>query len=153
VSPRTPERSLWARVSQKYPPPPYTTSKVQAGTRGSPPETVDPMAHSGSARDDGIDQSPQARRTAISHGLVEDFARGNYIHEVRFPGVPETVFIVSTAAEGELLVRRQQISRGRIWTARELADVLLTTATSADFTAIALAKVVFDGEIVSRGEG
>ena len=87
-------------------------------------------------------------RAAVAAALVDDFGRHGDVHEVRVPGVPETLFVVPTAAEGEHLAVRERITRGRIWTARELADMLQSSATVKDFAAVALAKLVLDGEVV-----
>lgn len=134
MSSRTPERSLWDLISDRYPAPPYTTGKVRGEDSRGHPDAVDTVV---------------GRRAAIAAALVGDFARHGHVHEVRVCGVPETLFIVPTAAEGERLATHEQISRGRIWTARELADVLTTSASPEDFSAITLAKLAFDGEVVA----
>ena len=91
----------------------------------------------------------QPARGAIAHVLVDDFARHGHVHEVRVPGVLKTLFIVPTTAEAEHLAVCEQITRGRIWTARELADMLNSSAAAKDFAAVALAKLALDGEVVS----
>jgi hypothetical protein len=96
---------------------------------------------------------PRVRRAAIAGALVGDFAQHGHVHEVRVPGVPGTLFLVPTAAEGERLTTREQVSRGRIWTAREVADLLITSVSATDFSAVALAKLAFDGELVRKGKG
>lgn len=92
---------------------------------------------------------PGPRRAAIVAALVGDFAQHGGIHEVRVPGVPDTLFIVPTIEEGERLVALERVSRGRIWTARELADVLTARLSPTDFSAVALAKLALDGEVVA----
>ena len=102
-------------------------------------------------RNDGNDQSPaKPSPAAIVAALVGDFARHGATHEIRFPGVPETLFLVPTPSEGERFAAQEGISRGRIWTAQELADLLAAApgVRPADFAAVALAKLVFDGEVV-----
>ena len=61
----------------------------------------------------------------------------------------ECLFVVPTAREAERLVAREGISRGCIWTALELADLLIARPNPADFSAVALAKLALDGEVVA----
>jgi hypothetical protein len=109
-----------------------------------------PEAHTqpGYDRNDRNDQSQQARRERIAAALLDDFALHGDVHEVRVPGVDKTQFIVATVADVNRLAG-EGITRGRIWTARELADLLRSSATAQDFAAVALAKLALDGDVVA----
>jgi hypothetical protein len=103
------------------------------------------------ASPDDVGRASETRLAATANALVDDFAQHGHVHEVRVPGVPETLFIVPTTSEGEHLATRKGIARGRIWTARELVDLLEAHArvSPSDFAAIVLAKLAFDGEVVA----
>lgn len=79
---------------------------------------------------------------------LDRFAREGQPLEVRVPGLPTTLWWVPAKADAEALVR-QGVSRGRVWTARELLDVLdLSGLTPEQARTIALAKLELDGDVV-----
>lgn len=129
MSHRTLSRDLWSYISGRYNTLPYTTEKV------------------GEALPNTVDAPSPDRLAGIAEHLVGDFARHGHTHEVRFPGIPETVYVVPTIAEAERLAS-QGVSRGRIWTGRELGDLIETRVSAPDFAAVALAKIALDGEMV-----
>jgi hypothetical protein len=54
-----------------------------------------------------------------------------------------------TPTEVERLLTREGVSRGRIWTTRDLADALEACLSPGDFFATALAKLALDAEVVA----
>jgi hypothetical protein len=67
--------------------------------------------------------------------------------EVRVPWLPLTLWLVPSLRAAELLVQ-EGLSRGRIWTATELLNLLAVPGiTTADARRLAEAKLEFDGEI------
>ena len=123
-------------------------SDQERSPRPTDRSTPDRHTHAGYDRNDQNDQSPQNRRERIARALLDDFVRSGDVHEVCVLGVPETLFIVPTMGDIDRLTVKG-IGRARIWTPRELADVLRTNASSADFAAVALAKIAFDGDVVA----
>jgi hypothetical protein len=68
--------------------------------------------------------------------------------EVRVPWHPDTLWFVPDERHAEMLVC-EGVKRGRIWTARELLDVMaLSDLTPEVVKMLALAKIEFDGDIV-----
>ncbi len=88
-------------------------------------------------------------RAEVIQGLVGDFAQRGHVHEVRVPGVNQTLFVAPTVTEAERLVSLEGVSRGRIWTARELTDALDAHLGPGDFAAVALARLALDADIVA----
>ena len=88
-------------------------------------------------------------RAEVIQGLAGDFAQHGHVHEVRVPGVDQTLFVVPTVKEAERLVILEGIARGRVWTGRELADALEARLSPGDFAAVALAKLTLDADIVA----
>jgi hypothetical protein len=90
------------------------------------------------------------RMQAWTHllGLPLDvFETKNSIIEIRVPFLVVTLFFVSSNREVKDLCR-EGISRGRIWTARELMNLLsIPMLTQDNLTSVARAKVVFDGDL------
>ena len=69
--------------------------------------------------------------------------------EVRVPWLPVSLWFVGDDAAVAMLVA-DGISRGRIWTAGELADLLsIPGLTPAGVRSVALAKLRFDGDVVA----
>jgi hypothetical protein len=81
-------------------------------------------------------------------GLPLDvFETKSSIIEIRVPFLVVTLFFVSTDKEVKTL-SREGISRGRIWTARELIDLLsIPMLTQDNLTTVAQTKVVFDADL------
>ena len=77
------------------------------------------------------------------------FAREGQLLEVRVPWLTVTLWFAPTDADGERLVQ-EGISRGRIWTPRELDDLLSCAGgLNADqVKAVALAKLELGGDVV-----
>ena len=89
-----------------------------------------------------------AEREVLSLSLKE-FERQDRAIEVRVSWLAETLWIVPHVKHVATLVR-QGITRGRIWTARELADLLSILAiASEDIQKIGRVKAIFGGDIVS----
>ncbi len=89
---------------------------------------------------------------AVGHLLampLDVFAREGQPLEVRVPWLTVTLWFVPTDADGERLAQKG-VSRGRIWTARELADLLSGTGLEGEqVKAVALAKLEFGGDVVA----
>ncbi len=67
---------------------------------------------------------------------------------MRVPWDPRTLWFVPSEKQARLLAR-EGVSRGRVWTARELADLLGTPDVTAEHAkTVALAKLEFQGEVV-----
>lgn len=79
---------------------------------------------------------------------LTEFARKGDPLEVRVPWLDATLWFVPTPADAETMVV-QGVSRGRIWTAQELAQLLsIPRLTTAQVQTVARAKIQFDGEVV-----
>jgi hypothetical protein len=92
----------------------------------------------------------QAPTSTLTAALLEDFARHGSITEVRVPGIPETLFMVPTLDDARRLMVLENISRGRIWTPHELLDMAAIPArTPQTWAALAVAKIMFDGDFVA----
>ena len=71
--------------------------------------------------------------------------------EVRVPWHPDTLWLVPDERHAEILVC-EGVRRGRIWTARELLDVMTLPGRTPDVVrTLALAKLTFDGDLVEVG--
>lgn len=78
---------------------------------------------------------------------LNQFEREGRPMEVRVPWLGTTLWWVPTEAETEALMR-EGISRGRIWTARELMDLASISAlTPEQARTVAATKAEFGGEI------
>jgi hypothetical protein len=67
--------------------------------------------------------------------------------ELRVPGLPVTLWFVPADADAEELLV-EGVTRGRIWTARELQDILsIPGITKAGARTVATAKVFMDGDV------
>jgi len=76
------------------------------------------------------------------------FAREGQLLEVRVPYLAQTLWFVPGESDAEGLTQ-EGISRGRIWTARELADLLSCAGLSPNHVkAVALAKIELGGDVV-----
>jgi hypothetical protein len=95
----------------------------------------------------GIRQRDE-RLVGLMEHLVGDFAQYGHVHEVKASGVDMTLFVVPTITKADRLVR-EGITRGRIWTGRELADALEARMSPGDFAAVALARLALDADIVA----
>jgi hypothetical protein len=79
---------------------------------------------------------------------LDEYARAGAPLEVRVPWHGETLWLVPDERHAEILAR-EGVSRGRIWAAGELMDLMaLPERTPETVRTIALAKVAIDGEIV-----
>jgi hypothetical protein len=79
---------------------------------------------------------------------LDQYAREGSPLEVRVPGlVSAMLWFVADARHAESLVT-EGISRGRIWTAHELMDLMtLRALTPEQVSLIAMTKLVFDGSL------
>jgi hypothetical protein len=78
---------------------------------------------------------------------LDEFASHGKLLEVRVSWLNVTLWFVPEERDAESLVR-DGVSRGRMWTAAELMDVMtINERTSEELQAIALVKLAFDGDI------
>jgi hypothetical protein len=96
-----------------------------------------------------IPEKPVTPVTRLLQMTLKEFELGGRLVQVRVPWLPETLWFVSGERQVETLIRRG-ISRGRIWTARELM-FLWTTRPLDQQTAerIGHIKAELGGEITS----
>jgi len=79
---------------------------------------------------------------------LTDFARADWVLEVRVAGWPETLFFVPAVQDAEALCR-EGVGRERVWTAKELHVVLDGPPLAAeDLRVIMIARREFAGEVV-----
>jgi hypothetical protein len=80
---------------------------------------------------------------------LDEFASNGKLLEVRVSWLNVTLWFVPEERDAESLVR-DGVSRGRMWTAAELMDVMtINERTSEELQAIALVKLAFDGDIAA----
>ncbi len=80
---------------------------------------------------------------------LHQFAREGAFLEIEVPWLEVTLFFVPTEADMRTLTM-EGISRGRVWTARELMDLLaIPRLTPQQAQTVALAKLEFGGEVVA----
>jgi hypothetical protein len=105
------------------------------------------MSRTDTAEPDGI--GPNATALAQLMGMPLDlFAREGQLLEVRVPYLAQTLWFVPGKSDVEGLTQ-EGISRGRIWTALELADLLSCAGLRPDHVkAVALAKIELGGDVV-----
>jgi hypothetical protein len=83
---------------------------------------------------------------------LDRFAEARQLLQVHVRWWPESLWFVPSSADAEDL-RREGVSRGRVWTARELADLLAIPGLSRDaILTAAQAKLAFGGEVVGVRE-
>ncbi len=79
---------------------------------------------------------------------LDQFAREGQCLEVRAAWHPETLWFVPDERDAAVLWR-EGVGRGRVWTARELAEVMaLSDLSLGTVRTLALAKCAIDGDIV-----
>ncbi len=79
---------------------------------------------------------------------LDEFRAQGALMEVRVRWLPVTLWFVPSEADSEALAQ-EGVSRGRIWTARELMDLLaIPGPTSEHARTVAFAKLTFGGEVV-----
>jgi hypothetical protein len=94
-----------------------------------------------------IDQPVDLELTPILAMPLDEFASNGKLLEVRVSWLNVTLWFVPEERDAESLVR-DGVSRGRMWTAAELMDVMtINERTSEELQAIALVKLAFDGDI------
>jgi hypothetical protein len=105
------------------------------------------MSHEDNA--DPSSAGPDANAVAQLMGMPLDlFTREGQLLEVRVPYLAQTLWFVPGESDAEGLTQ-EGISRGRIWTARELADLLSCAGLRPDHAkAVALAKIELGGDVV-----
>lgn len=85
----------------------------------------------------------------ITSMVLDRFEREGAPLEIRVAWLDTTLWFVPREADAAALAR-EGVTRGRIWTAGELADLLaLGDLTSARARTLALTKLEFDGDIVT----
>lgn len=79
---------------------------------------------------------------------LDQFAREGQLSEVRVPWLDVTLWFVPDERDTEAL-DGEGVERGRVWTARELMEVMaLPDLVSDTVRTIAIAKMTFEGDIV-----
>jgi len=79
---------------------------------------------------------------------LDEYGRAGAPLEVRVPWFPVTLWFVPDARHLDALVK-EGVSRGRIWLAAELTDLLAGPELALEeVRTIALTKVFFGGEVV-----
>jgi hypothetical protein len=92
-----------------------------------------------------------AAEDRLSHMSLDQFERAGSPLEIRVPWLPETLWFVPGEPQVKSLTSRG-ISRGRIWTARELALLWrIPTVDKKNVTDLSKVKVELGAEIVSLG--
>ena len=112
--------------------------------------TLDPLALSQADNTEIQGTGPNATALAQLMGMPLDlFAREGQLLEVRVPYLDQTsLWFVPSESDAEGLTQ-EGISRGRIWTARELANLLSCSQLRPDdVKTVALAKIELGGNVV-----
>lgn len=94
---------------------------------------------------------PETERDAIPElGMdLEAFEREGRAFEIKVPWVADPLWFVPSAAEAEGLVK-EGVHRGRIWTAKELMDLLaIPGVTREQVKQVATAKAIFEGMVTA----
>ena len=127
---------------------------VRLATRG---DRIHVAAPAGVVSSDTREQLAAAKTDVIAQLAVEErfigmscseFAQQRFAVELRIPSVDGTIWLAPQPRDAARLVS-EGISRGRILTARELADLLsIEKLTSDDFQAIARMRAAFGAEIL-----
>jgi hypothetical protein len=112
--------------------------------------TLDPLVMSQADNAEPGGTGPNATALAKLMGMPLDlFAREGQLLEVRVPYLAPTLWFVPGESDAERLTQ-EGISRGRIWTARELVDLLSCGGLRPDHVkAVALAKIELGGDVVA----
>jgi len=106
----------------------------------APPEAID-----GSP----IPEKPVTAVTKLLQMTLEEFGCGNRMAQVRVPWLPKTLWFVPSEEEAETLVGKG-ISRGRIWTARELGYLWnIPSLSCAGAVQVGLIKAELGGDVLS----
>ena len=83
---------------------------------------------------------------------LDQFAEEGCPLEIRVPWLPVSLWFVPGEADAEALAK-EGVGRGRVWTARELMDLLaIEGLTSEQVKTLAQAKLEFEGEVVEVRE-
>lgn len=77
---------------------------------------------------------------------LDQFEREGQRLEITVSWLSDTLWFVPSGADAEALTK-QETSRGRVWTARELVDLLSQTEDSQAIRTVATAKVLFEGTV------
>jgi hypothetical protein len=127
---------------------------VRLASRG---DRVHVEAPSGVVSPDAREQLAAAKAEVLAQLTVEErfigmscseFGHQRFAVEIRIPGVDGTIWLAPQPVDAARLVS-EGIGRGRIFTARELADLLsIETLTPDDFQKIARLRIAFGAEIV-----
>ncbi len=101
---------------------------------------------------DGVADRPSAPGVVDLSGILamplDQFAREGQCLEIRVAWHTETLWFVPDERDAAALTR-DGVGRGRVWTARELAELLaLSDQTLTTVRTVALAKRAIDGDIV-----
>ena len=117
------------------------TLAERLGTRPGPPRVREEIADSPSSP--GVLDLP-----GILAMPLDQFAREGQCLEIRVAWHTETLWFVPDERDTAALMR-DGVGRGRVWTARELAELLaLSDQTLTTVRTVALAKRAIDGDIV-----
>ena len=113
------------------------------GRRAEPADVVPSEVPAGT-----VPATPAPDLAAIFAMPLDRFAREDQLLEVRIPWLDVTVWFVPEERDAEAL-GHEGVSRGRIWTARELIALMaLPDPTPEIVQRLTLAKRAVDGDIV-----
>lgn len=80
---------------------------------------------------------------------LDQFEQEGRVLEIKTSWLAGPLWFVPSAAEAEGLVK-DGVSRGRVWTAQELRDLLaIPGVTREQVTKVATAKAIFQGELLA----
>lgn len=117
-------------------PPPVSEWEAALETRGAPPIPEKPV-------------TPVTAVTKLLRMTLEEFEHAGWLAQVRVPWLPENLWFVSGERQVETLIR-QGISRGRIWTARELRFIwAIPSIDTVKVEKLGGIKAQLGGDIVS----
>jgi hypothetical protein len=116
---------------------------------GEAPEGRGPAMLAPARPETGHPVTSDLELTMILAMPLDEFAGNQKLLEVRVPWLDVTLWFVPKERDAEALVR-DGVSRGRVWTARELMDVMaIGEWTCEALRTIAVAKLAFDGDIAA----
>jgi hypothetical protein len=89
------------------------------------------------------------RRERLLNMSLAQFAREGGLIEVGVDWLEASLWFVPTVADAACLVR-QEVGRGRIWTAHELMNLMsMPNLTVDEIRLVTVAKLAFAGQVVS----
>lgn len=103
----------------------------------------------GEEQTDRCNPSPSDLVARLLSMPLDRFEQEGQPLEVKVPWLSTPLWFVPSAAEAEGLVK-EGVSRGRVWTAQELLDLLaIPGVTKEQVRKIATAKAIFEGTVTA----